>query len=117
MSLRVRDAEVKEIIDTALNTGPFVQAASLLVDRHLGSAGLSAAELKEIERWWAAHLVAIRDPRFVQVRTEGDAIVYERGKMGEGLRATSYGQQVLTLDWTGTLARATTAKRATIHFA
>lgn len=114
---RVRDADVKEIIDTELNTQPFITAASLQVDRHLSTSGLSAAELKEIERWWAAHLVAIRDPRFLQVRSEGDSINYERGKSGQGLNATSYGQQVLVLDSTGILARATTAKRASIHFA
>lgn len=112
MPQRVTDPEVKAILDTSIDTTPFITLASLQIDQHLASAGLSAALLKELERWLAAHLACIRDPRFTQVRTEGDAFTYEQGKMGMGLQATRYGQQVLAMDPTGILADVTTTQRA-----
>lgn len=112
MAQRVSDVDVKAIIDTSVDTQPFIVMASLLVNRHLGSQGLDYALLRELERWLAAHFVCIRDPRYVQVKTEGDAFTYEHGKMGQGLSATSYGQQVIALDPTGILAQTTMTQRA-----
>src|SRR5262245_18019503 len=60
---RTTDEAVKQIIDTALNTLPFIMAADMLVTSYLVPAGLSEPLLAEIERWWAAHLITIREPR------------------------------------------------------
>jgi hypothetical protein len=99
----VNDSEVKQIIDTTLNTTPFIETANVLVDQYLGSSSLSDALLRQIEMWWAAHLVAIRDQ---QAASEGvgKANVTYQGKTGKGLEFTGYGQQVLSLDPTGILA-------------
>ena len=115
MAQRVTDLDVKAILDTEVNTQPFITAASLLVDHHLLSAGLSAALLKEIERWLAAHFTAVRDPRFTQIKTEQDAFVYSHGKMGQGLMSTMYGQQVIAMDPTGLLVQATTKQPASFR--
>ena len=101
---RVTADEVKEILDTAINLGAFIQAANLLVTDVLGGTSLSADRLKEIERWLTAHLACARDPRSRSVKIGMSATQFE-GKSGLGLDATSYGQQVRLLDTTGSLAR------------
>jgi len=98
---RVSGSEVQDIIDTDLETlTPFIDAASQLVD---GISGLGAATLKEIERWLAAHFVAIRDQRTAK-DSVGDSSHTYGGKTGMGLDFTSYGQMAKALDTTGYLA-------------
>lgn len=103
---RCTGIEVKEILDTALTEGeiaPFITAANLIVTDMLSSSALSTAMLKEIERWLAAHFVAIRDPRISREKTEEAEATYH-GKSDMGLNHTSYGQQVRLLDTTGAMA-------------
>lgn len=100
---RVIDGDVKEIIDTSIDTTPFITAANLIVTDQLGSSAFSAAYLKEVERWLAAHFVAIRDKRAKSV-TIGKSRADFSDKYGLGLDFTEYGQQVKVLDTTGTLA-------------
>ncbi len=106
---RVTSDEVKEIINSALtNLIPFIAAANTLVTDELSGLGLSATRLKEIERWLAAHLVAVsRD------RSLGQVVEKEIGKTREkymsfpsglAINSSSYGQQAALLDTTGTLA-------------
>lgn len=98
---RVSSSEVEEIIDTDLSTlTPFITAASQLVD---GITGLGSATKKEIERWLAAHFVAIRDQRSIK-DSVGDSSHTYGGKTGMGLDFTSYGQMAKALDTTGHLA-------------
>jgi len=104
MAVRVTDVEVKEIIDTTVTTTPFVAIANILVDKYLSGHGLSDALLKEIERWWSAHLVAIRDMR-PHAEKIGDTSINYQGKTDMGLNCTLYGQQLLTMDPTGILAK------------
>lgn len=106
MANRCTATEVKEIIDTALiesQISPFITAANLTVTAMLTESGLSVTQLKEIERWLAAHFVAIRDPRISRERT-GEAEATYHGKSDMGLDHTPYGQQVKLLDTTGALA-------------
>jgi hypothetical protein len=103
MPLRTNDTEVKRIITTTSDTTPFIEAASVLVDNHLTGKGLSDATLLQIEKWWAAHLFAVSDPRSEETKT-GKSEDKFQGKTGMGLNATLYGQQVLLFDTTGTLA-------------
>jgi hypothetical protein len=110
---RVTDSEVKEIIDTTITTTPFIAAANLIVTANLADKNLGADLLKEIERWLAAHLVAIRDPRSSDLKM-GTSSTKFQGQTGLGLDHTSYGQQVKILDYTGTLA-STGLKRASIE--
>jgi len=110
MSARVTESEVKEIIDTDLtDITAFITAANLTVTKRLSSGVLSADQLKEIERWFTAHLIAgtNRDmgARDVDKEKTLDAEVTYAGKTGMGLEATRYGQVVLTLDSTGKMAQ------------
>jgi hypothetical protein len=102
--IRVTDKEVREILDTDItNLAPFIRVASNLVERHLLTAGLTAAELKEIERWLAAHFTCAMDPRAAR-ETVGDTSVTYEGQTAMGLDATRYGQMAKTLDPSGVLA-------------
>lgn len=105
MANRCTGIEVKEILDTTLTeneVAPFIIASNATVTAILGSSGLSTAQLKEIERWLAAHFAAIRDPRISREKTEGAEAIYH-GKSNMGLDHTPYGQQVKLLDTTGTM--------------
>jgi hypothetical protein len=114
MANRVTAEEVQAIIDvvSGLDVSAFITAANLLVTEKLGSSSLSVELLKEIERWLAAHFVAVRDPR-IRERTVGDATdkFILGGGFKSGLDATPYGQQVMVLDITGIFA-STMGKRS-----
>lgn len=105
MAARVTTDEVKVLIDTPLtDLTAFITVASQQVDRIDAVGSLSAAVLKEIERWLSAHYVAIRDPRVSQDAIADSRHTYE-GKTGMGLDFTRYGQQARLLDTTGTLQK------------
>jgi hypothetical protein len=105
---RVTNKEVMAVIDTQLSEGeitPFVTAANLMVTNKL--TGVYGADtLKEIERWLAAHLVAVRDPRIKSKSTADESTVYHMtSSIGEGLAMTPQGQQVQILDHLGKLSK------------
>jgi hypothetical protein len=104
---RVTEAEVKQLLSTNLldeQVTPFLCAATTLIDGVLAGAGYTADELTTIERWLAAHFVAVRDP-VVQSETIGAAAVTYHGKSDMGLSFTPYGQQVLLLEYKGLFAQ------------
>lgn len=113
--MRVTGDEVKEIFDTTLTAtqlAPFITAANLLTTNVPGASTnpvLAAEELKEIERWIAAHFACIRDPISLRERL-GDAESWAfpasvTTAWGMGLKLTAYGQQAIAMDRTGTLAK------------
>lgn len=107
---RVTESEVRQIITTELDPiDNFIETASLIVDVNLAnnpSCALSEAELKQIELYLSAHLIALTDGTARQAMSErlGDASISYGGQLGEGLKYTQYGQMVLTLDRCGVLA-------------
>jgi hypothetical protein len=104
-TLRVTDADVKEIIETTVTTLPFRTAANLIVTQRLGDSGLSSDLLKEIERWLSAHLIACSKEQQIEKAGAGEGVsVTYQGKSGMQLESTQYGQQVLVLDSTGRMA-------------
>lgn len=107
----VIDSDVKAILDTEIDTTPFILAASVLIRQHLAAANLPADLLFELERWLAAHLACVRDARFTQVRSDSVGMTYQQSKPGIGLDATSYGSQVKLLDPTGILALVSSTTR------
>lgn len=113
MAARATEPMVKEIIDTDLTNEeitPFLAAANTMVTDLLLSESYGVTTLKEIERWLAAHFVAVRDPQITQEKTADAQATYE-GKTGMGLNSTRYGQQAMLLDHHGILARVASGKR------
>ena len=116
---RITTDELKEIITTSVATASlqvFINAASLVVTEHLGSdTTLSAAQLKDIERFLAAHMLACTMEQQVKSRSVKDARDDYQGVTAMGLNATFYGQNVLLLDTTGILANVVGRRQASIH--
>ena len=109
---RVTEAEVKKIVSTTLTNEeitPFLTAANVLITDILTNEGYGNSLLKEIEKWLAAHLVAIRDPQ-IEKEKIGEVDATYQGKTGLGLNHTSYGQQVMVLDHHGKLAEIAQSK-------
>jgi len=106
MANRATEAEVLELLDTALeeeNITPFLDTANMVVSRKLLGVGYSDTNLKVIETWLAAHFVSVRDPQISKEKVgEGDW-TYD-GKTAMGLDLTRYGQQVKILEDIGILA-------------
>jgi hypothetical protein len=106
---RVSVADVQEIIDTNLTEAQinaFINSAHYYVQENLLNKGLSANILAQIELWLSAHFLAIRDQRVESESVAGEWQAKYQGKTGMGFEATTYGQQALMLDTTGTLASA-----------
>lgn len=105
---RTTDAAVKAIIDTQRDTTPFIATASRMVDQYaLAVVNVIAANdplLADIECYWAAHLVAVTEPRVSRKRLGETTLEYQQGKLDMGLKSTFYGQTVLDLDPTGVIA-------------
>jgi hypothetical protein len=112
-STRVTADEVQEIMDTTVadtNIGACITAANLIVNEYLSNQNMSAALLKELERWLAAHLLAMSlDPQDRNVRI-GETEVRFEGQFGYGLDHTRFGQVVKTLDSSGNLANSSKPK-------
>lgn len=103
MAERVTASEVQEIFKTDITLDPFIIAANQIVNEKLINKGLSDDQLKEIERWLAAHLAATSDRR-ANSKDMGDASIDYGTKRGLGLNSTTYGQQVKILDTTGIMS-------------
>lgn len=119
MANRITTDELKEIISTDLGDSvleAFILAANLTVTEWLGSSTvLSSDQLKEIERWLSAHLLACTREQQAQSEDAGQASITYQGKTGMGLDATFYGQQVKLLDSTGILAQSVGKKLASVY--
>jgi hypothetical protein len=116
---RTTVAAVRDIISTEIEEGAInacINTAHHIVDAQLvDDAILDAEMLTDIEMYLAAHFVAVRDPRATSERIGNEyQVAYERGETGQGLKATTYGQQAIGLDYTGKLA-ALGLKQATIR--
>lgn len=104
MAPRVTDADVKSILDTKIDTTPFITTANVMVDEMLAGAGYSDGRLFQIELWLSAHFACMMDPREADVQA-GASATFE-GKTEMGLDWSRYGQQVKVLDTAGILATA-----------
>ena len=106
MTVRVSFLEVQKIISTELDVleiNAFITAANAFVDGNLLGKGLSVLQLKEIERWMAAHFIASTREQQAQSEGAGGANIKYQGVTGMGLNSTFYGQQAIILDSSGTL--------------
>ncbi len=109
MAIRVSVEEVKRIISTTIEDSSVYEhtvVASRLVDDLLTGKGMSAGRLRDIELYFSAHLVAVRDQEAGQVvsRDVGGTAAEYGGDLGQALSFTRYGQQAMVLDTSGTLS-------------
>ena len=107
-------------LDSRVSPLPFIITAHAIVSRQLMNPGLIPAPaggvdgdgnllldtglLTQIEIWLAAHLASIADAMHASESGTGRSASRALPQMGEGLKATSHGRQVMALDYTGTLA-------------
>lgn len=107
MANRVTEAEVKEIAPEITITPllPFIVAANLLVNQIATGCGsdLPDEQLKEVERWLAAHLAYMAQgtsggtkQRESIARGDYD-VTYAVTQIGSGISGTPYGQMANTL--------------------
>jgi len=103
----ITDAELKSIcveIESDADTTIFIASAhSVIYDYYATSTRFTAARLKMIELYLAAHFAAITNPvaSFEGIGKLQESVQY---KVGLGLEYTKYGQQALLLS-NGTLLR------------
>ena len=103
---RVTAEQVMEIISTSLTedqVNAFINMANTVVDERLIDQNLGSDLLMQIELLLSAHFVSLRDPRAQQEKVDEYSVTYQ-GSTGEGLKASTYGQQAIALDTSGTLA-------------
>lgn len=119
---RSRDSDVRAIIstDANLSISPFIEAATILVDRvatcaTARSETLTTDQLHIIETYLAAHFYAHRDPQYQEKQTEKASAVFQ-GKTGMGLESTYWGQTAMTLDTSGCLASFGRGTRASLNW-
>lgn len=103
-AILLRDYDVA----TAPSLVPFIETASLIVDRVADCAidkekTLTTAELERIEAWLAAHYYSQSDRNYISRSTEGASGAFA-GQTGMHLQSTLYGQTAVNLDYSGCLA-------------
>ena len=109
MAVRVTAAEVEQIIDLeSATTDAMIEAcvlaANLTVTAVCVDSALTDEQLKEIERWLSAHLIAHRDARLASEKIGDGADKYQH-KIDLGLDNTMWGQTAQALDTSGALAK------------
>ena len=116
MSTRTNITEVRAVMDTALEDEelkPIIEMANRIVTLKLSASTLTAAELKDIETYLTAHLIATGKERQPEEEKVGDVDLRFQKKPQEFLKSTTYGQTVLFLDTSG-LMQQSTKMRASI---
>jgi len=101
--------EVQAIMEpnslTSTQIDPMILAAHELLLVALAGTTMSAALLKEIERWFVAHMIACTLAKTITEEQIGDARVKYTGYFSKKLESTPYGQMVLTLDTSGKMTK------------
>jgi hypothetical protein len=108
---RVTATEVKAIMSgsTVLDATVdiYIGAGTLFIDKIFAvDATFTSDELKEIERWFVAHMIASTIDKTTSEEKVGDASAKYTGQWGKKLESTPYGQMVLILDTSGRMANA-----------
>lgn len=100
--------EVRVIIETEIvdaDISAFIDGASLYITSQLGTSGIGDELLKEITKWYTAHMISSTNKERISISEEaGGAKIVYAGKFGELLYSTPYGQMVISLDTTGKMA-------------
>jgi hypothetical protein len=106
MANRTNPSDVKAIINTSLTESqvtPYISDANAMVNSVLADEGLSDSLLTTIEKWLAAHFIAITKSRQPQYKKIGDG-AESYPKLGMNMQTTTYGQTAIAFDTSGKLA-------------
>ena len=107
MANRVSAADVKVIIKTTLadaDITKFITDANVFVNVYLSNKINNNELLAEIEKYTAAHFIAITIERQTTTEKIGELTLQFNDINEIGLKSTTYGQMACNLDYTGTLA-------------
>lgn len=106
MAVRVLAADVLKILEVdstvVADLDPHIETANSLVNRVCLDSSYSEETLTVIEKWLAAHFVAVHDTRFSSEKA-GTSVKYQVVTQMH-LDATLWGQQAIILDTEGNLA-------------
>ena len=110
---RTSAIEIKKIIETDISDmdiQSYIDSATAFIDGTIADK-LHDTLLTQIEKWLTAHLMASTREQMVKTGKGGtaSATFYGYGE-GKGLEHTPYGQQAVSLDFTGTLKRISEGK-------
>lgn len=101
---RTNTIQVKQIIDTAL-TDPeiddIISFSNRMTTTILASASLTSAELKDIETYLTAHIIAITKERQTKEERVGDVWIKYYDHPTGWLEQTTFGQTVMVMDTSG----------------
>ena len=108
MAARVVAQEVKDLIPGCTVDDEIIEAiindANVMITALMADCTtMSSAQLKTIEKWFAAHLVASSTDRLAASEKLGEAEVRYATNIGQGLDSTPYGQMAKSLDSCGKL--------------
>ncbi len=108
MAQRVKLPEVQALVkyNDQIPMQPFVDIATALTDKVSSNdtlSVLSTALLKQIEANLSAHYYSLRDPDYLETKTQDSSAKFY-GKTGMGLDFTPWGQTAKELDTTGFLS-------------
>lgn len=114
MAMRVNASEVRQILQNCTESDvnnqtmdTFITAANAVINKTFeGDTTIGTVLLKEIEKYFTAHIVTSTIRRMAKEEEIQDARVVYTGVWKEGLSSTPYGQMVLTLDTSGKMAKA-----------
>jgi len=109
MAVRTTSAEVLQILDGCTVTGTvvdvFIGVASRVLDSVFSSdTSMTTAQLKDIETWLSAHMIASTLWRQTSAEEVDGASVKYTGYWSKDLESTSYGQMVKVIDTSGKMA-------------
>ena len=125
MAIRVTVTQVRNTIElssafTDDMVDQCIASANALTDGILSDKELSETLLFHIELYLSAHFCSVREPQLKNEEIGGrDATVKEERHMaqiGYGFNSTIFGQQAVTLDYTGTLGDISNPKKKTAGF-
>lgn len=107
---RVSPGEVKQIMDGCtlgdqVINAYIISANALVTEVFTGDTEITTTLLKEIERWFTAHMISSTTFRMGSDEKLGDASITYTGKWGLGLDSTPYGQMVKQIDFTGRMGK------------
>jgi hypothetical protein len=92
-------------LPVGVDVNAYIDSAAIIVNAVCLDSEYTGTTLEMIERWLAAHFIAVNYPRNARLAIGGGPqLQREPGKWDLGLNFTKYGQQAMRIDYKGNLA-------------